>query len=224
MALRPGPNDRSARVYYSTRDNPYGPTIHPGYAIQTLTPLAVACLAVLVERPMHPYELYSLLKERHEDSIVKLNPGSLYHTVERLARHGLAEQVGTERAGNRPERTTYAITPAGRAALVERISDMLGAPVNEYPQFPLALSEAHNLPREQVIGHLADRAERLEAMLGEADALIDEARGAGVPEAYWFVLDHRRALQSAELAWIRSLIARLHSKEFPWPLEITKRP
>ncbi|MEO3754684.1 PadR family transcriptional regulator [Streptomyces sp. B6B3] len=194
------------------------------HAIRTLTPLAVACLAVLVERPMHPYELFSLLRERHADSIVKVNPGSLYHTVERLARHGLAEPVATERAGNRPERTTYAITPAGRAALVASVSDMLGAPVNEYPQFPLALGEAHNLPREQVIGHLEDRAERLEAMLREADALIDEVSEAGVPEAYWFVVDYRRTVQTAELAWIRSLTARLHSKEFPWPLETTTRP
>ncbi|RKN45838.1 PadR family transcriptional regulator [Streptomyces hoynatensis] len=170
---------------------------------------------------MHPYELYSLLKERREDSIVKVNPGSLYRTVERLAADGLAEPVGTERSGNRPERTTYAITEAGREALQEAVSTMLGAPVNEYPQFPVALSEAHNLPLAQVLRHLACRAEQLAAQIETKDELLAAVRSRDVPEAYWFAVDYLRTVQAAELDWIRTLITRLESKEIPWPSETT---
>jgi DNA-binding PadR family transcriptional regulator len=72
----------------------------------SLTPLAVSILALLAERPMHPYEMYSLMLERHQDWVVKVKPGSLYHTVDRLARDELVEVAGTERAGSRPERTS----------------------------------------------------------------------------------------------------------------------
>src|SRR5690348_15009877 len=110
-----------------------------------MTPLGISVLALLNERPMHPYEMYQLLIERHEDRIVKVRPGSLYHTVERLVDHECVEATGTGRAGNRPERTTYAITDVGREALTKRVADLIRTPVNEYPAFPVALGEAHNI-------------------------------------------------------------------------------
>ncbi|HEY8282618.1 MAG TPA: PadR family transcriptional regulator, partial [Leifsonia sp.] len=116
----------------------------------SLTPLGVAALALLVERPMHPYEMYQTLVQRSEERVVKVRPGSLYHTVDRLAASGLVRATGTEREGNRPERTTYEITERGSLALSERVAEILGTPVNEYPEFPLALGEAHNLPVESV--------------------------------------------------------------------------
>ena len=119
-----------------------------------ITPLALSALALLAERPMHPYEMYQLLLERHEDELVKVRPGSLYHAVERLEDHELVEVLGTEREGNRPERTTYAITDAGREALVGRLREMLSTPVNEFPQFPVALGEAHNGPPDLVVADL----------------------------------------------------------------------
>lgn len=111
-----------------------------------LTPLGISALSLLVEEPMHPYEMYQPLMARHEDRLVKVRPGTLYQAVGRLAERGLVETAGIDREGNRPERTTYRITPAGREALTERLQDMLAQPVNEYPTFPLAVAEAYNLP------------------------------------------------------------------------------
>ena len=82
-----------------------------------LTPLGVAALSLLVEEPMHPYEMYQLLIARHEDRLVKVRPGTLYHAVGRLEEQGLVTATGTDREGNRPERTTYTISAAGREAL-----------------------------------------------------------------------------------------------------------
>src|ERR1700709_651820 len=122
-----------------------------------LTPLSVAALALLVEAPMHPYEMYQEMLKRKDDRHVKVRPGSLYHTIDRLARHGLAEVAGTDRGGNRPERTTYRVTDAGRSALEQRLTAMLRTPADEYPEFPLALSQAHNLPAEEVVRLLETR-------------------------------------------------------------------
>ena len=66
---------------------------------------------------MHPYQLHQTLVERGDTRIVRVNPGAVYHGVERLERDGLVEVVGTDRTGKRPERTTYRITDAGRAGL-----------------------------------------------------------------------------------------------------------
>ena len=84
-----------------------------------LTPLGVMVLALLREDPMHPYEMIRLMRQRHDDRIVSITNGTLYHTVARLEKQGLLTEVGVDRDGNRPERTTYALTDAGEAAIID---------------------------------------------------------------------------------------------------------
>lgn len=182
-----------------------------------LTPIAVAALALLAERPMHPYEMFQTLLDRHEDRVVKVRPGSLYHAVERLAGAGHAEIVGTERDGNRPERTTYRITAAGRDALTTRLRELLRAPAAPYPEAVLGLAEAHNLPRADVVADLSHQLDAIRADADELAGLLAAARERGVPEAYWIEGDHALALRRAEIAWLDTLITRLTDGDLPWP-------
>ena len=77
-------------------------------------PLALAVLACLAERPMHPYEMSTTMRERGKHESIKLNYGSLYSVVESLHKHGLIAPRETVKDGRRPERTVYEITrPAG---------------------------------------------------------------------------------------------------------------
>ncbi|MBV8090642.1 MAG: hypothetical protein JO139_13925, partial [Alphaproteobacteria bacterium] len=39
-------------------------------------PLALAVLALLFERPMHPYEMAATLKQRNKDESIKIRYGS----------------------------------------------------------------------------------------------------------------------------------------------------
>ena len=57
-------------------------------AAAKLTPLGIAVLELLHEKPMHPYEMATLMRERYVDTRVNVKAGSLYHTVERLHRNG----------------------------------------------------------------------------------------------------------------------------------------
>jgi DNA-binding PadR family transcriptional regulator len=182
----------------------------------TLTPLAISALGLLVEAPMHPYEMYQTLLERHEDRLVKVRPGSLYHTVERLNEAKLVKVTGTEREGNRPERTTYAITPAGRRALTSRISELIKQPVREYPHFPFALSEGHNLPATQAISDLTSYAKALDEDIDDLDAILTAVEADGIPEAFWLAGDYLRTVTVAQRDWIRTCISRIESKDLIW--------
>ena len=182
----------------------------------TLTPLAIAALALANERPMHPYEMYQLLLERREDRMIKVRPGSLYHTVERLHAAKLLEVTGTAREGNRPERTTYAMTDAGREALSERIRELLSQPVREYPHFPVALDEAHNLPVEHAVADLKAYADALDEDIAEISAVLDAVRARDLPEAYWIGGDYLLSITIFQRDWIRTLINRIETKELTW--------
>jgi DNA-binding PadR family transcriptional regulator len=181
-----------------------------------LTPLAVWVLALLNERPMHTYEMYQLEITRHAGQIVKVRPGSLYHTVERLAGQKYVRAIGTERAGNRPERTTYEITPEGKDALTRRVESGLEKYVYEYPLFPVLLSEAHNLDVADAVVRLRRRVADLDDRLAELDQALDAARADGVHERYWMGRDYIRSQLAAERDWLTTTIERIESKDLPW--------
>ena len=86
----------------------------------------MAVLSMLTEEPMHPYRMQQLIKERHKGDVVNVTQrNSIYQTIDRLLRDELVAVESTAREANRPERTTYQITDAGRATLREWLDAML---------------------------------------------------------------------------------------------------
>jgi len=180
------------------------------------TPLGIAILGLLSERPMHPYEMFQTFMQRSEDRIVKVRPGSLYHTVERLERDELVRATGTEREGNRPERTTYEITDRGRDRFLERLTEMLAEWKYEYPEFPLAIAEAHNLPRETVIRLLQKRALVLRSQLELVVGAVDHVEGKNLQRKYWLEASYLRVQLEAERSWVDGLVDELKSGSIDW--------
>ena len=99
---------------------------------RTLWSLSV--LALLRERPMHPYELQRQMHLRHTDERLGLKRGSLYHAINQLQRDGLIEPIETSRAGRRPERTVYQITRDGEEELHASYSQSRPSASNRWPR------------------------------------------------------------------------------------------
>jgi DNA-binding PadR family transcriptional regulator len=177
-------------------------------------PLALAVLACLYERPMHPYEIASTLRERHKDESIKLNYGSLYSVVEALKGHSLILEQQTARQGNRPERTVYELTDAGRLELIDWLSELLCRPTKEYTRFEAGLSLLPVLPPNDAQALLEERCRRLEMEIEQYNAVrkvVTDSRR--VPRLYLIESDYRVALREAELSWTRKLIADIAAEE-----------
>src|ERR671928_374209 len=139
-------------------------------------PLALAVMALLYERPMHPYEMVSLMRERGKHESVRLRYSSLYSVVSALEREGLIVPRETVREGRRPERTVYEITDTGREEFLTWLRELLREPVKEYTQFAAGLSFLPGLPPEEAIALLEERVERLGEETGEMRSRLDYAR------------------------------------------------
>lgn len=174
-------------------------------------PLALAVLACLYERPMHPYEMASTMRERHKDESIKLNYGSLYAIVESLKKHELIAEQDTERAGNRPERTVYRITDAGRLELIDWLSELLSRPAKEYTRFEAGLSLLPVLPPEDVLALLEQRCQALELRAAQAHSLRELFAKRNFPRLFTIESEYRWALETAELEWTRRLITDIKS-------------
>jgi DNA-binding PadR family transcriptional regulator len=146
-------------------------------------PLALAVLACLAERPMHPYEMASTMRERHKDDSIKLNYGSLYSVIESLCRNQFIVAKETEKAGNRPE----------------------------YTQFQAGLALLPVLSPEEAVKLLTRRCEMLELGLAKERSILDYTRSKDL--ARLFVIDREYAamLREAELKWTRALVEEVRS-------------
>jgi DNA-binding PadR family transcriptional regulator len=188
------------------------------------TPLGLAILDFLVERPMHPYEMRQLIRDRHLDEYVKVKGGSLYHAVERLVADGLIEPVETERQGRRPERTVYAITEAGRDEFTDWLDEALQNVQREYTRFGGALAFMHNRDPETVLTLLWQRSTQLAAHIAAHDEVHRRLRESELPRAYTIEDEYAQAMRRAELDFVNSLVEDIRSGTLRWPPHLDGTP
>jgi DNA-binding PadR family transcriptional regulator len=184
----------------------------PGDALAN--PVALAALGALLERPMHPYQLATVLAGRG----VPVNRGSLYDTVDAMTRAGWIEPRPAERAGARPRRTPYALTGTGQAELARRLDSQIRAPRREFPEFLGAISHLGLLGPERAIDALGERTSRLDAFIAQDQRRLDEATGAGgVPRLFVIEAEYALAMLRAERDWVLGLIDDISSGRLAWP-------
>jgi DNA-binding PadR family transcriptional regulator len=176
--------------------------------------LALAVLSVLVQRPMHPYEMASVLRARGKDEDMEIKWGSLYTVVRNLEKHHLIEAIESARQGGRPERTIYRITDAGREELVDWTRELVGTPEFERPSFKAGLSIAGILAPDEFAGLLEQRLARLEERLAARRDAVAQASNE-VPRLFLIEEEYDLAVREAEVAWIRALLTELTTGSFP---------
>ncbi|MDT7784600.1 MAG: hypothetical protein QOF58_3019 [Pseudonocardiales bacterium] len=165
-------------------------------------PLALAVLALLAERPMHPYEMAQTMRERHQEEVIKLNYGSLYTVVESLRRGELIAAGAPQKAGNRPERTIYAITDTGTSELHDWLRELIAVPAKEYPRFEAGISMVGLLAPDDALDVVEQRSAAVGEQLTALAVLLEKLAGMGLPQLAWIELDYRMAMLRAERAWL----------------------
>jgi DNA-binding PadR family transcriptional regulator len=176
--------------------------------------LALAVLSAVLQRPMHPYEMASVLRERSKEDQMEIKWGSLYTVVQNLEKHGLLETIGSSRQGGRPERTTYRITDDGRAELEDWVRELICTPEPEYVRFEAGLSVLGVLTPEEAILLLEQRLALIEAELGRQRASLETYRRE-VPRLFLVEVEYDMAMREAEAAWVRTLVAELNDDSLP---------
>jgi DNA-binding PadR family transcriptional regulator len=172
-------------------------------------PLALVVLVLLFERPMHPYEMVTTLRERHKEESIKLRLGSLYTIIQAMLRDKLITAKETIRDGPRPERTVYALTPAGRTHMRKWLREILSVPVKEYPQFEAGLSLLPALPPEEVIALLEERSGRLGEKIKQLRSCLDHLLGQGLPPLFLVEAEFEYALLKTERDFVNKLARRI---------------
>lgn len=157
---------------------------------------------------MHGYEIRRAAKLDRTELWTDVKPGSLYNALHRMAAEGLVEVVRTERDGNPPERTIYAITEQGRQELIAQ-RDAALRHVRLIPDpVDLALQYTPDLSEQELTAALQVRRQAVSSHLG----MFEQERQNAAPyllglEAITF--EHSLLRLRAELAWHDALLEQL---------------
>lgn len=179
----------------------------------------VAVLAFLRERPMHPYEMQRLLRERRKDELLALKRGSLYHAINRLARGGLIGAVETSREGGRPERTTYRLTPAGERELLETLRGMVAELRAGPSEFFAGLSFLVYLTPEDAAEQLRERARRIDTEIESLTTSCRRALRHAVARINLLEEEYLLEMWQAERQWLTGVLEDLHAGRLTWNLD-----
>jgi DNA-binding PadR family transcriptional regulator len=186
------------------------------------SPLALAVLTLLHETPMHPYKMQRLIKDRGKDQVINVTQrASLYQTINQLLRAGLITFWETTSQEGFPDRTVYKLTNKGHGAALDWIREMLSKPVQEFPEFPAAVSLLPLLTPEDVIRQLETR----EAQLADQMAAINKevkAAAVNLPRLFLLESEYMLSMLKAELRWVRSVSNDLRNGKLTWDQEWIK--
>jgi DNA-binding PadR family transcriptional regulator len=193
-------------------------------------------LGLLSSKPMHGYELRQQMRLWSMEHWVDIHPGSIYSALPRMAAEGLLEVTEVSHEGNRPQRTVYDITPAGRAELTRLLSAAWAEPASMAQPVDVALFFIWLLPPEVVATQLAERVKRLDGAREQLARNRDvwgaavEAAPENVPLPYFEMMqdlfDHSQQVLTTERQWSSGMLKRVQSGAFAFeqPTAPTRTP
>ncbi|WP_165492000.1 PadR family transcriptional regulator [Egibacter rhizosphaerae] len=165
--------------------------------------LELAVLGLLLERPLHGYELRKQLSQRL-GLFWSVSFGSLYPTLARLERRGDVEKLAPADRGSR-RKQAYQVTEQGRARFLELLEE--GSRGTDDERFRLRLAFFRHLGPESRLRHLERRREVLAERLDERERSLAHAESTGTDAYTLSLLRHGVRTTAHDLAWLDDLLA-----------------
>lgn len=161
--------------------------------------------------PMHGHQIRRAAQVDRTELWTDFKPGSIYAALPRMATDGTVMVSRSERVGNRPERTVYEITDAGRAELVAVRDEALAWAGLRPDVVDLGLQNAHELSVAE-LRRIFDS--RIAAITAQSIAWQNQWEAAtpyiSAREALGFAHTHLRL--EAEAAWCRQVLELLETE------------
>lgn len=158
-------------------------------------------LGMLLRDEMYGYQINETI-DTHLGSSIHLTKPTAYRILKQMAEGGLVS-FREEKEGNRPTRRIFKITEAGRTEFKELLNKSLS-------QFKM-MENANAIPLAH-LGELSKKGARtlLEERLSKMSKLLEESFDElNHQGTYQLVVENRILHLSAELEWLKEVIARL---------------
>jgi len=163
-------------------------------------------LGLLRERPLYGYEIKQIIEE-HMGDWTSIAFGSIYFALDKLAEETYVEKIGVEQPGNRPSRSVFQITNAGRDEFKRLLHETWAEVERAYFSIDVGIFFMDALSPHEVQGYLRKRIAMLEGVLRHLDEhQKEEMQNPEVPRRATMIFSHTLLHTRAELEWTRNLL------------------
>ena len=172
--------------------------------------------ALRARQPAHGYEVRRELETWGAENWANVAYGSIYHALKKMSEEGLVEPVDTEQqAGNRPAKTTYAVTERGEDEFQRLLREYWWEYKPAIDPFQAALAFMDDLPHEELLAALRYRASLYRSTVEGSKYGTVAKEMAGAPRHVAENLRLAAAQSEAAARWAEEAIAKVERGELP---------
>lgn len=165
-------------------------------------------LGLLLDRPMHGYEIVQALRAGEIDRWFPISPAAVYYSLEKLHRQGLI--LGSQTRGQRTGRTVYYLTDRGREIFFSGLESALTSRESvRFDQY-LGILMLNKLPQEQARAILEQRQALFHRWEQELAEFLQRAR---CNPLYTAILERIITCLQMEQRWLEEIVRYLAGEE-----------
>ena len=161
-------------------------------------------LGLLLDRPMHGYELYQQIQAEGIDAWFNISAAGVYYSLRKLRDQGLVAESRQHRGGS-TRKSIYRLTDKGRTAFFEAMETELASQEETYLDYDLAIYLLNRMPLQRAIPRL----EATPALSWPNRPASASGPGSGA--------DNEAARRSNWPSWITSAVSWRWSR-IGWPM------
>ncbi len=180
----------------------------PEEADWNLTRNDLLVLGLLLDRPMHGYEILQHIRAADVDLWLAVSPAAIYYSLSKLHRRGLV--VETRARGEGPERSIYHLTEKGRQVFFAGMEEALASQEPNYSEYDVGIFLLNKIPQERALVLLEQRLE----FLRRREAQVTEARlRASEDPLRCAILTRIITCVRKEQEWLEGILRHLRGEE-----------
>jgi len=170
-----------------------------------ITRIDLLLLGLLMDQPMHGYELHQKIQEEGIDRWFSLSLPGIYYSLGKLRDRGSAVEMQHPRSSG-ATRATYRVTEQGRETFFAALEMEAASQERPYLDYDLVVYFLNKLPIARAEAMLEQRQLYLEAWEGELQNRLAEAEAEDVPLLRRALLEHARLYARMEQDWTDCLL------------------
>jgi DNA-binding PadR family transcriptional regulator len=176
-------------------------------------------LGLLQESPMHGYEVKQRIEREEMAEWAGISYGAIYSALNKLARDGFVEKIGTEQVGHRPSRDVYQITESGHDEFLRLLREALSMPEHRVSSIDVGIRFMGALPHAEGQALLRQHKETLEEVLAyhvkERSHIVAQYEHTPYLEGICVLFDHGIIHVRAEIEWLDQVLDKLRRGQLP---------
>jgi len=168
-------------------------------------------LGLLLDRPMHGYELYQQIQAEGIDAWYNISAAGVYYSLRKLRDQGSVAESRQHRGGS-SHKSIYRLMDKGRSAFFEAMDTELASQEDTCLDYDLVIYLLNRIPLQRAILQLQKRQSHLAAESKKVQAGLAAERDNGSSPLKIAIMDHKRRFIAMESDWLADVIRSVQAE------------